>query len=88
VVSQTSCASDSDCALGQIGVDCCGSERVTGVNAGDICSFLPAAGSCWQATCDCAAQTTVADDGTTASTAGETALVQCVQGQCTTTFPQ
>ena len=87
VVAQTSCATDDDCAVGQIALDCCGSQQVTGVNLNDICSFLPAAGGCFQEVCDCVAQPSVADDGTHAADAQSTPTVACVNSVCTTSYP-
>lgn len=86
VVAPTSCTADFDCAVGTIGLDCCGSLQQTGVNAFAICGFMNQARSCQVAACDCAAHETRADDGSTATVADQAANVACVQGVCTTTF--
>ena len=79
------CGMDVDCAVVSHQVDCCGSRAALGVAAREVVRFSEAERACASMfpACDCAAQPTTADDGTTGS--GD-ARVACVAGQCTSTF--
>ncbi len=80
------CSAGGNCVIGYHQLDCCGSLRAIGINHSDRDAFDTAETAC-EATypeCDCAAQPTEADDGSTGT--GD-ATVDCVSGTCTTSYP-
>lgn len=84
-----SCTVPSDCAIGTVQVDCCGTLTVTGIASSETRRFEEAAALCASQFpgCGCPTQPTYADDGTVA-TGTVAPVVGCVSGTCTTTFPR
>jgi hypothetical protein len=81
------CGQDSDCGVLQIQVDCCGSQRMTGINDTYRIQTQVYANDCAEAfpICDCVPDPPTADDGTFASFG--TPAVACIEDECSTTFP-
>jgi hypothetical protein len=86
ITADASCVVDADCVAMEHVLDCCGSRRSTGVNVDTAPSFADDEAQCRAGfpDCDCAAQPTVADDGSTPGAAA--AAVACVSGLCFTAF--
>jgi len=83
-----SCAEPADCALVLHQVDCCGSLAALGISDDAAKLFSDAEAECMlqYPQCDCAAQPTVADDGS--STPDTNSIeVSCVDGQCRSFVP-
>jgi hypothetical protein len=80
------CASDADCALGSVTIDCCGTEQVVGIAAEERARWNEQVSLCGPnaGSCECVAEMSVADDGTR----GERAAAVCREGSCTTTFAE
>lgn len=83
--AEASCNAPSDCAIGSVLTDCCGSTRVTGVTASTLDAFTADADGCFVAVCDCVAQPETADDGHQENH-GVAPTVDCIDHLCTTTF--
>ena len=77
------CASDNDCAVVQVMVDCCGSQQAIGIAKFAAASFSAAQAICAKggAVCDCMPLPTTQEDGKPLVLDGS---VGCVAGQCKT----
>jgi hypothetical protein len=82
------CSVATDCVIGTVQVDCCGSLIVTGINELEEQRFTDAAALCNSQfpLCGCPTQSTRADDGTREGAFSGPAIVQCVSNTCQTTF--
>lgn len=83
-----SCSEPSDCAKINVTLDCCGTILVHGVRTAIAGTAQEQANECASSfpECGCDRQYDYADDGTE-STDFSSAVVACVGGTCTTTFP-
>ena len=80
------CTVDADCAVVFLNRDCCGSALATGVSVSDLPRAKVQERECpaVQARCECEAQPTVADDGSTERSGSVS--VRCLQRACRTSF--
>jgi hypothetical protein len=85
IVTDAACTVDDDCVVATTLRDCCGSLRITGVNAASLAAFNEDAGDCFLEVCDCLSQPTVDDLGTPDT--GQTPFIGCGNGTCTALYP-
>ncbi len=85
-----SCATASDCAVGERSTNCCGGYRAMGIAATEVHHFQSVEQTCnpsARADCGCLGHLHVtADDGTVNGDGGGVPQVMCLSGTCTTTF--
>lgn len=80
------CTVDTDCAVVFLNRDCCGTALATGVSVSDLPRAEVQERECPAvvARCECQAQPTVADDGSTERSGSVS--VRCFARACTTSF--
>ena len=83
---ERACAVEDDCTILQVQTDCCGTLRFAGIANADAPAAQSDADACAAGAdaCDCNPEPPVADDGTSATFG--TPAVNCIGGQCETTF--
>lgn len=79
------CASVDDCVKVAHTIDCCGSEKLIGINAGALAEFTDAEALCDEQLpqCDCVPNEAVAEDGNSVLNADQASLA-CTDNQCVT----
>jgi hypothetical protein len=83
------CASDAECTIQFVDIDCCGTQAVVGVATALTASLRAYEARCnpFQPTCSCAPGPALTDDGQRTMADASSIRVACLGGRCSTRAP-